>query len=785
MSEVKFMPMRKYAYKIENEHKFTKLLLDAMPLTCHLWDRNFNIFIANEANVKLFEVGDKRELENRFLDFSPEYQPDGELSSVKSRMNIKKAFDEGRCVFEWMHQKLDGTPIPTEIILERISYDGDYVVAAYIRDLREHKRMMEEIEQRDRLLESALEEAREASRAKSDFLASMSHEMRTPLNAVVGLSELTLGARGLDGEIYANLEKIYNAGLTLLSIVNDILDISKIEAGKFELLPVEYDMPSLINDTVTQNILRIREKPINFILDINETLPTQLYGDELRIKEVFNNLLSNAFKYTAEGTVKFTVSCEREKDTDNIWMTACIRDTGIGIRPEDLKRLFSDYNQVDTRANRKIQGTGLGLAITRKIVDLMGGSVTVESEYGKGSAFTVKIPQKFVTDAEIGPEVVANLKNFSYSRSKRDRNSKMSRIQLPYARVLVVDDMLTNLEVTKGMMKPYGMQVDCVTSGREAIKRIAAGEPVYDAVFMDHMMPEMDGVEAAFAIRSLDSEYARTIPVIALTANAISGTEQMFLKNGFQAFISKPIDVMQLDSVIRRWVQDKSRENTQYSHSINPKAKPRTIKIPGVDAEKGLARFGGDIEAYISVLRSYAENTPEILDKLRDVTEKNIKGYAVAVHGLKGASAGIGADTIAKKAAELEKTANSGDFHGVSDKNAAFLKDAEILVKAIRSYLDKPDNKTVKKRLPSPDREILARLRQSCEKYDMDGIDAAMDILESVSYDKNGSLILWLREKIDGSDFIQAAILLEEYGKYDKKEEILNDRHEAKKNYCG
>ena len=770
------MPVKKHAVKTEEEHKFIKLLLDAMPLTCHLWDRNFNMFIANEANVKLFEVSDKKELENHFSDFSPEYQPDGHISSEKARKYLKQAFDEGRCVFEWMHQKLDGTPIPTEVILERVSYENDYVVAAYVRDLREHKQMMQEIEQRDNLLESALEKAHDASRAKSDFLASMSHEMRTPLNAVIGLSELTLGAGNLDGEVYANLEKIYNAGLTLLSIVNDILDISKIEAGKFELLPVEYDIPSLINDTVTQNILHIKEKPIDFILNINENLPIQLYGDELRIKEVFNNLLSNAFKYTAEGTVEFTVSCEREKNSENIWMTACVKDTGIGIRPDDLRKLFSDYNQVDTRANRKIQGTGLGLSITKKIVDLMGGSVTVESEYGKGSIFTVKLPQKSVNETQIGPAIVANLKNFSYSQNKRDRNSRMKRINLPYARVLVVDDMLTNLDVTKGMMKPYGMKIDCVTNGQDAIKKIAAGEPVYNAVFMDHMMPEMDGVEATLAIREIDTEYARKIPIIALTANAVSGTEQMFLKNGFQAFISKPIDIIQLDSVIRQWVQDKSRENSQYSdaksESVNHKSDPNAINIHGINTQKGLVRFGGDFEIYLTVLRSYAENTPAILEKLWNITAQTLDDYSIAVHGLKSASGSIGAESLAKKSAELEKAAKSGNLSEVLNKNPDFLKEAALLVGDIRAYLKKSDIKSTKPRLPAPAGELLARLRESCVKYDMDAIDEIMDMLESASYDNGDSLILGLREKLGKSDFAQTVKRLDEY---EKRKEAANE----------
>ncbi|MDR2727030.1 MAG: response regulator, partial [Deltaproteobacteria bacterium] len=371
------------------------------------------------------------------------------------------------------------------------------------------------IADQNRSLEELNKTVRAASEAKSKFLANMSHEMRTPLNAIIGLSELSLESGEAKKENQQDLEKIYNAGTTLLSTVNDILDISKIEAGKFELVAAEYDIPSLINDAVTQSVLHIGEKPIQFILDIDGDLPTRLYGDELRIKQIFNNLLSNAFKYTREGTVELGIRCSREGDA--VWMTACVRDTGIGIRPGDVDRLFFDFIQMDMESNRKIEGTGLGLSIAKRIAEMMDGSITVESEYGRGSVFTVKLRQQFVADAVIGPEVVKSLKNFHYSDQKRHKNSRLARIRLPYARVLVVDDVPTNLDVAKGMLKPYGMQVDCVTSGQQAVDAVRAATIRYNAVFMDHMMPEMDGVEATRIIREeIGTEYARDIPIIAL-----------------------------------------------------------------------------------------------------------------------------------------------------------------------------------------------------------------------------------------------------------------------------
>jgi CheY-like chemotaxis protein len=356
-----------------------------------------------------------------------------------------------------------------------------------------------------------------------------------------------------------------------------VLDISKIEAGKQDLNPVQYDVASFLNDIITLNMVRIAEKPITFKLDVKEDLPCTLFGDDIRVKQVLNNLLSNAFKYTEQGTVTLCVTASKNFTTENTekaekniktpsssvveyWITFSVSDTGIGIRKEDVAKLFSDYNQVDTKANRKIEGTGLGLSITKKFVEMMGGKITVESEYGKGTTFRARICQGFVTDVPIAKETVENLCSFRYTDKKKQEQGKVVRADLSHARVLVVDDFPMNLDVAAGMLRKYKMQVDCVQSGREAVDRIAAGEPVYDAVFMDHMMPGVDGVEATATIRALGTDYAENIPIIALTANAIAGSEQMFLDNGFNAFLPKPFNVMTLDSMVMRWVKQKRNE---------------------------------------------------------------------------------------------------------------------------------------------------------------------------------------------------------------------------------
>ena len=408
-------------------------------------------------------------------------------------------------------------------------------------------------------LRIAVENAEKANQAKSIFLSNMSHEMRTPMNVVVGLTDLMLEEDDPTINLKNNLKKISTAGNTLLGLINDVLDISKIEAGKFELTSVQYEIPSLLNDIITLNMIRIESKPLAFRLDINENLPCILCGDDLRIKQIINNLLSNAFKYTQKGTVTLGINCERE-GADDVRMSVWVSDTGIGIREEDLKKLFTDYSQVDVLANRQIEGTGLGLSITKMLVNQMDGEIFVESKYGEGSTFRFHIIQKFVSDRAIGAETTENLRNFRYAEDKRKAAKNLVRPDLSYASVLVVDDMPNNLDVASALLGKYKMRVDCVSSGQEAIDRIIDGEPVYDAIFMDHMMPVMDGVEATMKIRAIGTKYAMTIPIIALTANAIAGNEQMFLSNDFQAFLAKPINVLSLDSIVQRWVRDKSRE---------------------------------------------------------------------------------------------------------------------------------------------------------------------------------------------------------------------------------
>jgi signal transduction histidine kinase/CheY-like chemotaxis protein len=423
------------------------------------------------------------------------------------------------------------------------------------------------VQERTKKLEEQTKIAIHASKAKSEFLATMSHEIRTPLNAVIGLSEIEL--RGiLPDSSRNNITQIYNSGSTLLGIINDILDISKIEAGAFELVPVEYEAASFIDDTVKLNRVRIGSKPINFVLEIDGNFPKKLIGDELRVTQILNNLLSNAVKYTQEGTITFMVEWEKiTHSPDSALLHFAVRDTGMGIRKEDIEKLFSVYTQLDSKANREIEGTGLGLEITKKLVEMMGGSITAESEYGKGSVFTVTLVQGLADSspstegANIGEKIANDLRNFCYTVGRQEDAIVPS--WMPYGKVLVVDDVEVNIMVVEGLLEPYGLRVDSATSGQEAIEKIKTEIPCYDLVFMDHMMPGMDGIEATRIIRAWEKNNTVKVPIVALTANALAGNMEMFLSEGFDGFISKPIDIVQVDEVLNKWVRDNANEKRE------------------------------------------------------------------------------------------------------------------------------------------------------------------------------------------------------------------------------
>jgi signal transduction histidine kinase/ActR/RegA family two-component response regulator len=400
--------------------------------------------------------------------------------------------------------------------------------------------------------------AESASRAKSEFLARMSHEIRTPLNAIIGLAEIELRKKPA-GETGENLSELYKSGSNLLTLINDLLDISKIESGRLELNNAGYDPLALFQECISLNTVRIGEKPIEFKIDIDETLPRQLVGDEIRLREVLNNLLSNAVKYTDRGSIMLRVWHEwNDDDPENCWLVFSVEDTGRGIKPEDLSSLFQEYARYDEQLNRGIEGTGLGLSITKKLVELMGGSIIAKSIYGKGSAFTVTIPQRIGDSMHVGRDA-ANMVRLSGGEEKRKEVQAIEYMSLPEVSVLVVDDVFANLKVAQGLFRPYGMNVVLAKSGAQAIDILRTPEIRVDIIFMDHMMPGMDGIETVQKIRNEIGGYLTSVPIIALTANAMAGNEQMFLEKGFQDFLSKPVNSMRLDAIIKKWLVNRSR----------------------------------------------------------------------------------------------------------------------------------------------------------------------------------------------------------------------------------
>jgi signal transduction histidine kinase/CheY-like chemotaxis protein len=580
---------------------------------------------------------------------------------------------------------------------------------------------------------AAKEFAEQTSRYKSAFLANMSHEIRTPMNTILGIAEIQLRDEMLSLETENALSKIYEAGDLLLNIINDILDLSKIEAGKLELIPVKYDIPSLINDIAQLNRLRYESNPIEFTLNVDENLPYELFGDELRIKQVLCNILSNAFKYTSEGSVELSVTSESKHD-DTVMLIFRVSDTGQGMSEDQVEKLFNEYARFNIDTNRTTVGTGLGMSITKRLLDLMNGEILVESEQDKGSAFTVRIPQKRIGLEVCGAELAGKLHNFCFQNTTIMKKAQFLREYMPYGSVLVVDDVDSNIFVTKGMLRPYGLNIDTVSSGFEAIEKIKNGN-VYDIVFMDHMMPKMDGITAVKIIR--DMGYTHTI--IALTANALIGRAQMFMQKGFNGFISKPIDSRELNFLLNEFIRNKKPPEVVEAARQEQHKKEQDNK--DTFAKKEARTF----EKKKLFIRD-AENTVNVLENIKTANDSDMELYIVTVHGMKSVLANIGEKMLSGMALKLEQAC--------AERNLVVIQnETPVFVNALRSLIAKykPDVQVLAEQdgnLESATgdtaylHEKLLSIKAACETLNKNAAKTALEELKQETWTKETSIIL-------------------------------------------
>ena len=669
-----------------------------------------------------------------------------------------------------------------------------------------------------------------SAQVKTNFLANMSHEIRTPMNAILGMTELLLHESTSDS-VLAHATDIHNACRGLLAIINDILDISKIESGKLEIVPAQYHISSLLLDVISIIKTRTDKKIISFITNIDATIPSELYGDELRIKQVLINLLNNAVKFTHEGQISLTVSSTIEDDTCQL--TFSIADTGVGIRPEDIQKIFVLFQQVDTKRNRNIEGTGLGLSISKQLVEMMGGSLEVESVFGAGSTFTVKIRQKIANSQPVAmlrhpernsvlvyenrpaylrsvirtlntlgcyyrvcsnrsemhslleqfpcdyifisslyintvhdvavqkqPKAVivvlngdgnpyykgnvitismpihclqlANILNDGYDgHSNRASSSHVANIIAPSAKVLVVDDNAVNLKVAAGILNLYKIRADTATGGMRAVEMVR--ETDYDLIFMDHMMPDMDGIDTTVAIRNLSEQYAQ-IPIVALTANTVGGVKEMFKAEGLNDFLPKPIEMSRLDAILKKWLP----KDTQQPREDSVLTEEEYCEIFGVNTRKGVKNAGGLAENYTEILAIYATDSEKRLTEIEKYHKQgNLKALTICIHALKSASANIGADDIASMALALEDAGRVADTGYIDANLRRFTGSLAVLLKNIQNYLNTIRKKNIV-RDKAMDVEFLQSTLDAIERYmtrlDIEAVENAIRELDSYQW---------------------------------------------------
>ncbi len=518
-------------------------------------------------------------------------------------------------------------------------------------------------------------QAEKASIAKSEFLANMSHEIRTPMNAIIGLNDIIMEECG-DTEIYGYAKDVQSAAKNLLTIINDILDLSKVEAGKMELVNVNYYIKDMVDDLIGMMDMAASQRGLILKYECDETIPCRYNGDDGKIKQVLLNIFSNAIKFTSKGYVRAYITGKPGKSPDEELLTFCVEDTGRGIKEEDLPNIFEDFRQLDSKKNRSVEGTGLGLAIVRHLVELMGGTIHVDSIYGKGTTFTITLPQKIADSRPVSemPDI------------PRPEQKVTDTFTAPGVKVLIVDDNVINRKVARSFLKNYSFDLTEAENGPQAIELVRTGW--YDIIFMDHMMPDMDGVEAAEIIRMDCGENGAAPVMIALTANAMEGMREYFLEHGFQDFIAKPLDRKALNRLLLRWVPEKYRQAEKAEEEAKP-LDPAAIRIDGVDMDSATKYYSGDEEGFVELLDLYCIDGKRKTELLCELVESDILRYQIEVHGLKSASANIGAMKVSALARAQENAAAQGDRELIDSQFPVLLAEYETLLENIGQFLER------------------------------------------------------------------------------------------------
>lgn len=587
---------------------------------------------------------------------------DAQFDNVIESLKFKKSFSFQCQALEY-----------GEYRYHRVSFiksdDEDGKVSSFVVALADVHDEICRLQQYQQELENAKNKAEEANQAKSSFLANMSHEIRTPINAIMGMNEMIL-RESTEEQIHSYSEDIKGASQMLLSIINDILDFSKIEAGKMEIVEAKYDLGSVLNDVSTMVGVKAEQKGLELSVNVDENIPSLLMGDSVRIQQVILNLLNNAVKYTEKGRVDFRISVESRRHDDKLGeiidLLIQVEDTGIGIREQDLSQLFKSFQRLDLVQNRTIEGTGLGLAITSKLVEFMHGTISVKSSYGKGSVFTIVLPQVVVDSTPVG-DVQKH-----YQEAKLQHEQNKNQLVASSAKVLVVDDNSMNLRVAQHLMKYTQIQVQTCTSGMECLELMKKEH--YDIIFLDHMMPGIDGMETLKLSKKLQGNKCAGVPVIALTANAIVGAKEMYLDAGFDGYIGKPIKIEELEKVLRKFLPKEKILSGESTVEASSKVVPDETPAPVIDESIGMEYCSGNRDFYMEALEMYVEAYEENVQRLKKAFEsKDWQDYCIVAHSIKSNSLMIGAKEFSNFAKSQEFDSRDGREENIMNQFDSFM----------------------------------------------------------------------------------------------------------------